>query len=244
MEEAALDDSRNVRQFGGMLKEVGSDLWVAEVPLKFLGIEVGRQMTVARLRGGELWIHSPAPLTSELRTAIEALGEPRYVVAASAIHGHVSMEEFRRAYPNVQLFAPPILDRRRKDLAFDGLLGSTPEPAWSAELDQTVVLGQLLPEVLFLHRESRTLIAGDLLVQITPDAPPATRLAWRLDGVRGSLATPRTVRASTRNRRAARRSVERVTAWDFDRIHVGHGANVETDGRARFQEAMRWLARD
>jgi hypothetical protein len=226
-----------------MLKEVGSGLWVAEVPLKFMGIEVGRQMTVARLRGGELWIHSPAPLTSELSTAIEALGEPRYVVAASAIHGHVSMDQFRRAYPNVQLFAPPILDRRRKDLAFDGLLGSTPEPPWSAVLDQTVFLGQLLPEVLFLHRESRTLIVGDLLVQVEPHAPRATRMAWRLDGVRRSLATPRSVRISTRNRLAARRSVEQMNAWDFDRIHVGHGANVETDGRARFEEAMRWLHR-
>ena len=151
------------------------------------------------------------------------------------------MEQYRRSYPEIELFAPPILDRRRKDLAFDGLLGSAPDPRWSAELDQTVFLGQVLPEVLFLHRASRTLIAGDLLVQISSDAPLATRLVWRLDGVRGSLATPRTVRVSTRNRLTARRSVEGISAWDFDRIHVGHGTSVETDGRARFQEAMRWL---
>ena len=226
-----------------MLKEVGPDLWVAETPLKFLGIEVGRRMTVARLASGELWSHSPAALTGELRSALEAIGEPKYVVAASAIHGHVSMEEFRDAYPGIQLFAPPILDRRRKDLAFAGLLGSTPETAWSRELDQTVFLGQLLPEVLFFHREGRTLIVGDLLVQVEADAPAATRLAWRLEGVGSEPATPRTVRATTRNRRAARRSSESIRAWDFDRIHVGHGPNVETDGRARFEDAMRWLGR-
>lgn len=227
-----------------MLKEVGPDLWVVDVPLKFLGIDVGRQMTVARLRGEELWIHSAAPLTGELRRSLEALGEPRYVVASSAIHGHLSMGDFRRAYPDVLLFAPPILDRRRKDLVFDGLLGSAPDPLWGEQLDQAVLLGQLLPEVLFLHRESRTLIAGDLLVQVPAHAPTKTRLAWRLDGVGETLATPRTVRASTRNRHAARRSVERMSTWDFDRIHVGHGANVETDGRARFRDALHWLGTD
>jgi hypothetical protein len=227
-----------------MLREVGSGLWVAELPLKFMGIEVGRQMTVARLGGDELWIHSPAPLTPGLRSALEALGAPRYVVAASAIHGHVSMEEFQQAYPDVQLFAPPILDRRRKDLAFEGLLGSTPDQRWSAELDQTVFLGQLLPEVLFFHRESRTLITGDLLVRAKPDSQLTTRLAWRLEGVGESLATPRTVRVSTRNRLAARGSLERVRAWDIDRIHVGHGANVEAEGAARLHEAMHWLRRD
>lgn len=153
------------------------------------------------------------------------------------------MEEFRHAYPSVELFAPPILDRRRKDLAFDGLLGSSPEAQWSGVLNQTAFLGQLLPEVVFFHRESRTLITGDLLVQVEPEASATTRLAWRLDGVRGSLATPRSVRASTRNRLAARRSVEELISWDVERIHVGHGANVETDGGAQLREALSWVVR-
>lgn len=226
-----------------MLREVGPELWVAEAPLRFLGIEVGRRMTVVRLRSGELWIHSPAPLTDGLRAELEALGEPRHVVAASAIHGHASMDDYRVAYPGARLYAPPILDRRRKDLAFDGLLGSTAEPSWADELDQAVFLGQLLPEVLFCHRASRTLIVGDLLVRLGADAPPMTRLAWRLEGVRGSAATPRTVRATTRNRNAARHSVERVAGWDFDRIHLGHGPNVEGHGHTVFRDAMRWVER-
>lgn len=224
-----------------MLREVGPDLWLAELPLRFLGIEVGRQMTVVRLADGRLWIHSPAELNGALRRELETLGEPRYVVAASAIHGHVSMEQYRDAFPDAELYAPPVLDRRRKDLAFHGILGSAPEPPWAEEIDQTVFQGQLLPELLFLHRESRTLIAGDLLVQIPPDSPPATRIAWRLDGVGNTLATPRTFRATCRNRRAARHSLEELLTWEFDRIHVGHGANVESDGRDRFEAAMDWL---
>jgi hypothetical protein len=224
------------------VREVAPELWVVETPLRFLGIEVGRRMTVVRLGSGGLWLHSPAPLTDELRSWLDSLAEPRFVVPASALHGHLFMGQYRDAYPGVELFAAPRLDRRRKDLGFDALLGSITDPRWSDDLDQAVFLGHLLPEVIFLHRASRTLIVGDLLVfEISPTRPLATRLAWRLEGVYGSLGTPRSLRLATRNRRAARRSVERILEWDFDRIIVGHGEILETGGRAAFERAMSWL---
>jgi glyoxylase-like metal-dependent hydrolase (beta-lactamase superfamily II) len=180
-----------------------------------------------------------------LRRPLESLGEPRFVVAASAIHGHRFMEQYRATYAQVELFAPPVLDRRRKDLAFDGLLGTAPDPRWCDDLDQTPFLGHLIPEVVFLHRASGTLIVGDLLVhEIRAAAPRATRWAWRLEGTYGSLAVPRTLRFATRSRRSARAAAERILSWDFDRIIVGHGNVVESGGKAGFEQAMRWLLRD
>jgi Domain of unknown function (DUF4336) len=224
------------------VREIAPDLWVVETPLRFLGIEVGRRMTIARLQTGELWIHSPAPFTKELRAALDSIGRPRFVVAASALHGHRFMEQYRDAYPAVELFAPPGLDRRRKDLAFDGLLGTTPDPRWNDEIDQAPFAGHLIPEVAFLHRGSRTLIVGDLLVhERRPTAPLVTRIAWRMEGAFGSLATPRTVRFTTRNKRSARVAARQILGWDFDRIIVGHGEIVDSDGKAAFMRAMRWL---
>jgi uncharacterized protein DUF4336 len=218
---------------------------MVETPLRFLGIEVGRRMTVARLQDGGLWIHSPARLTEELRMWLDSIGEPRFVVPSSALHGHRFMEQYRDAYPGIRLFAAPRLDRRRKDLAFDGLLGTTPDTSWADGLDQTALLGQLLPEIVFLHRATRTLIVGDLLVHETrPDAPLATRWSWRLEGVYGSLGVPRTVRWSTANRQSARKSLEQILEWDFDRIILGHGAIVESGGAAAFERAMSWLLRE
>lgn len=201
-------------------------------------------MTVCRLGSGELWIHSPAPLTDELRDSLQALGEPRFVVAANAYHGHRFMEQYRDAYPGIELFAAPGLDRRRKDLAFDALLGSVPDPRWSEVLDQEVFLGHLVPEVVFLHRASRTLIVGDLVNGPFSRAsmPRASRMYWRVEGLSAEPATIRTYRVTTRNRRAARRSIERILEWDFDRLLVGHGESIETGGRAAFERAMAWLA--
>ena len=42
------------------LSEIAPELWIAEQPLRYLGFEVGRRMTVVRLTGGGLLIHSPA----------------------------------------------------------------------------------------------------------------------------------------------------------------------------------------
>jgi hypothetical protein len=228
----------------GELKPVADELWVVEVPLRFLGVPIGRRMTVIRLGDGGLWLHSPAPLDDGLRSSLDSVGPLRFVVAPTAVHGHMFMEQYRDAYPDVELLAAPVLDRRRKDLAFDGLLGSVPDPRWSDDLDQTVFLGHLAPEVVFLHRSSRTLILADLLMapRIRPTTPPAARLVWRLEGLSDSIGTPRSVRVSTRNRRAARRSVDHILTWDFDRIILGHGTIVESGGRAVFERAMGWLS--
>jgi hypothetical protein len=232
------------------MRQIAPALWVVETPLRGpafglpgVWVEVGRRMSICRLGGGRLWIHCPAPLTDELRRSLEALGEPRFVVPANAYHGHRFMEEYRAAYPAVELFATPGLERRRKDLEFDAVLGDVPDPRWCEDLDQAVFLGHHVPEVVFLHRASRTLIVGDL---VTGPFPPGSlsarsRLYWRVEGIAEEPGTMRTYRLTTRDRRAARAALERILEWDFDRVLVGHGEPVETDGHAAFERAMAWL---
>ena len=79
------------------LQAVGRGIWTAEAPLRFIGLQVGRRMTVVRLASGELWVHSPAPLDDALRDALAALGRVRFVIAASLLHGHVSMGDYAAA---------------------------------------------------------------------------------------------------------------------------------------------------
>jgi hypothetical protein len=200
-------------------------------------------MTVVRLADGGLWIHSPAELTPAVRSALESVGQPRFVLAPTAVHGHVSMGQYCEAYPAAELHAAPILDRRRKDLSFDAVLGSAPDPRWADVLDQTIFQGHLFPEVVFFHRSSRTLILADLLMNppVSADMAPGARLVWWLEDLHGEPGTSRTMRIGTRNRKAARNSVERILEWDFDRIVLGHGRNVETGGHGAFERAMAWV---
>jgi hypothetical protein len=45
----------------------------------------------------------------------------------------------------------------------------------------------------------------------------------------------------TRDRKAARASLERVLQWDFDRIIMAHGEVLQSGGKTAMQKAFRWL---
>jgi hypothetical protein len=221
------------------LQPVGERLWAAEAPLRFLGMNVGRRMGVARLAGGDLFVHSPAPLGEGLWQALDALGEVRYVSAASGLHGHRFMEQYATAYPEAEMLAPPGLARRRPDLDFAVELGDETDPRLAADFDQALVRGHRhWTEVLFLHRPSRTLLVGDVVWNVTASLPFGARLwaGWR-PGVRPT----RPFRMGFGDRAAARDSLERVLAWDFDRILIGHGEPIETGGRQALRSAYGWL---
>jgi hypothetical protein len=63
----------------------------------------------------------------------------------------------------------------------------------------------------------------------------------RLNRAYGGLATPLEVRLMCRDRTAARRSLDRLLGWEFDRVVVGHGAIVEHDGKRLVRQAFAWL---
>jgi hypothetical protein len=44
-----------------------------------------------------------------------------------------------------------------------------------------------------------------------------------------------------KDRAAVRASIDRILAWDFDRIIVGHGNNIEAHGREVLRDAFSFL---
>jgi hypothetical protein len=228
------------------LFEVAPDLWASEAPLRYLGFEMGRRMAVVRLRSGDLLIHSPAPLSHDLRKALDRLGAVRFIVAASILHGHRDMGRYADAYPLAELCAVAGLERRRPDLRFDRWLSPAPEPEWADDLDQMLLDGQRLGrrdlnEFEFMHRKTRTLITGDLVFNIGPEWPLRTRLlAWG-PAMRTRLGPTVAFRLGIRDREAARKSVTRMLEWDFDRILPGHGEIIESGGKAALTRDLAWL---
>ena len=220
------------------LEPFGEELWLARTPLTFFGIPGGRVMTVARLDGG-LWVHSAAPLDDELRRELKDLGEVRWVVAPNRLHGHVSMGQYKTAFPHARLVAGPGLPERRRDLTFDAVLGDEIDPAWAGALDQLTFAGhRWLPEVLFHHRPSRTLITGDACWNIGPRAPLRMRL-WA--GRRAGVGPTVFYRRGFGDKAAARESVRRVLGWEPERLVCGHGEPVASDARKVFQAAYAFL---
>ncbi|SDR44668.1 DUF4336 domain-containing protein [Natronobacterium texcoconense] len=228
-----------------MLERLGDRFWTHEEPLEFYGVELGRIMSVMRLSSGGLFVQSPAELTPELKAALDDLGEVRFVAPASKLHGHLYMEQYRAAYPDVELLAAPGLAPRRPDLRFDGLLGDVPDPRWAADLDQVVIDGhRWLSEIAFFHRPSKTVVLGDVGFHIDRTSPLKTRLVARLLRIYERVGPPIEFRLTIANEETFRRSIQDVLAWDFDRLVPGHGRIVESNAKRAVLEGYDWLLED
>jgi Domain of unknown function (DUF4336) len=226
------------------MRQLAEDLWVVERPLRFAGLALGTRMAVVRLADGSLWLHSPVALDDALREALLAIGTPRFAVAPNRFH-HLFIGEYRAAFEGVELFAAPGLPQKRTDLVFDAVLGDDAPPAWAGQIDQHHFKGfPFMSEVAFMHRASRTLLTCDLAFNLGAEAPWGTRLAFRMIGAYGKFGPTLVERTLIRDREAARKSLESILTWDFDRVVVTHGSVLDSGGREALRRGYRWLLGD
>jgi hypothetical protein len=230
-----------MRQRSPPLRELAADIWIAERPQRFYGLEVGTRMTVMRLAGGNLLLHSPVVLDPELSAALDAIGRVRFAVAPNRVH-HLYAGKVAEVYPDARLWVAPGLGRKRPDLAFAAVLGDEAPAEWKGEVDQVFFRGRPYEnEVVFLHRASRTLIMCDLAFNFGPRAATPTRLLMKLLRSYGRFGPSTLDPWLIRDRGAARQSLERILAWDFERVVVAHGEVLESGGRAALRQGYSWL---
>ena len=223
------------------LREIAPDLWVAERPQRFFGLEVGTRMTVIRLAGGRLLLHSPVALDDGLRRELDALGRVSFVVAPNRVH-HLYAGKVAETYPEARLWVAPGLPRKRPDLAFAGVLGDEAPEEWRAEVEQVFFRGRPYEnEVVFFHRPSRTLIICDIAFNFGPGAATPTRLLMRLIRSYGRFGPTTLDPWLIRDRAAARESLQRILAWEFDGVILPHGDLVPSGGREALRRGYAWL---
>jgi hypothetical protein len=224
-----------------MLHKLDENLWVVERRQRFYGLEVGCRMTVMRLEGGRLFLHSSVMLDLQLRRELDGLGAVRYAVAPNRFH-HLYAGEVAKLYPEARLWVAAGIERKRPELDIAGVLTDDAPAEWKGEIDQLGFRGRPFEnEVVFLHRPSRTLVLCDLAFNFGPAAPVVTRILLTLVGGYGGFRTTRLDPLLIRDRPAARRSLEQILAWDFDRIIVAHGNVLESGGRDRLRAGYSWL---
>ena len=226
------------------LRELAPDIWVVFRRQRFYGLEVGTRMTVIRLAGERLLLHSPVALDSELRRELDALGRVSFVVAPNRVH-HLHAGEVAQAYPDARLWVAPGLPRKRPDLVYVDVLSDDAPAEWKAEVEQVFFAGRPYEnEVVFFHRASRTLIMCDLAFNFGPRTAAPTRLLMRLLRSYGHFGPSTLDPWLIRDRAAARQSLERILAWDFDRVIVAHGDILPSGGRDALRRGYAWLLAD
>lgn len=222
-----------------MLTPLAPDVWSVQHAFSVNGLPISSRMTVVRLPGRQLWLHSPVPLSPALQRALAGLGQVAWLVAPSKVH-HLFLADAMATYPHAQVWAAPGLAAKRPDLQGLLTLGEQPTPeAWAPVLSHQLFEGiPLANETVWFHAPSRTLILTDLCQWWPGELPWNSRLYAWLTGVRGQMAVPRTVRWLVRDRAAARQSAERLLAWPCDKVVMAHQAVVETQAHAQLRAAL------
>jgi hypothetical protein len=231
-------------------KAVCDDVWIADGPeIRFskfgLGAPFPTRMTIARLPGGDLWLHSPTEPSELLFAGVARLGRVRLLIAPNTLH-YWWVPEWKDRFPEAEVYAAPGLDKSaNRTLPIDHMLTDTPPPAWSGAIDQAVVPGDLLTEVVFFHRASRTLVLTDLIENFEPERIRHwfLRQISRLGGVTDpDGSAPIDMRLSFwRHRHKVRRAVETMLAWNPERVILAHGRWYERNGTAELRRAFRWV---
>lgn len=227
-----------------MLQQFGDEIWIAEGAdiEAIMGFRYPLRMAVMRLADGGLLVWSPVGLTDTLHAQVNALGPVRHIVAPNTLH-HLYIPEWKNAFPEAKLHAAPGLPEKRKDIAFDEILGDAPPPGWAGEIDQLVMKNAIADEVVFFHVKSGTVLFTDLIQHF----PRGWFRGWRaivakLDLMTGpEPAVPRKFRLAVRDRPAARAALARILAWPAQNVVMAHGTPVTGEGRAFLGRAFRWL---
>lgn len=215
-------------------------LWTRDMPFKLNGIPVGARMTVVKLENDKLLIHSPIQLTTALQLELSQLGAIQAIVTPNMNH-HLFLSEWWLAYPEAYFFAPPGLQNKRTDLAFDDALSAHSPQIWQHQLYQTLLRGSdRMEEVIFCDPLSNTLIVGDTLAWFRPSTNIFTMALALANGCYQHPAMPLYWRWTFQNKTRLRQSLQEILTWPFDRIILSHGHNIETDGKAFFHNAFKW----
>jgi hypothetical protein len=182
-------------------KPVAQNVWIVDGPtIDFsagpLKMPFPTRMTLVRLAGDRLFVHSPTLLTPELAAAVRACGTPVWIVAPNRLH-YSWIAPWHESFNNTKVYlAPRVKEQAGPRIHFECLPLNQPTGYdWDTELATLPIAGSYLTEVTFFHYASRTLILTDLIENFEPD---------RVDSTEDALAHPPGRRATSRRENAPR----------------------------------------
>lgn len=192
------------------------------------------------------------------------MGEVKYLTALDNEH-HIFLDEWHAAYPTAKLIAPdglrPKREKMNKSLPFHYLFPSSSAKAsfsidadFDREFEYEYVDGHANKELVFCHKPSKTLIEADLMFNLPateqmsksgedPNSGILTKLFGALQNTRGDAKWQKRMlwyALSSGDRDGFNKSVQRISAWDFDRIIPCHGDVIESGGKGVFAKVFAW----
>ena len=230
------------------VRPLGDGLFVVDGPVvRDMGVHFTTRMSVVQLSSGDVWVSSPVEVPFEVLSEIRGLGPVRYLVSATPRH-FWRLYTWHTLFPDAELWSSPLtpITLKHGTLPLNGILNDQAALPWSHDLEHVVIRGNSwLNEVAFFHRQSRTLLVEDVIqIHKARAGHPVRNALIELGGVAApGGGVSRDIRLTFRDRDAARASLRRILAWDFDKLVVAHGPIVTSGARETVENAFSWLTR-
>ncbi|MGH7024687.1 MAG: DUF4336 domain-containing protein [Caulobacteraceae bacterium] len=230
-------------------KAVAPEIWIVDGPEIRFGVPGFKlahptRMTVVRLPGGGLWLHSPTSPSEPLVRRVEQLGPVRCLIAPNNFH-YSWVLDWKARFPEAGVWGPPGLPRpARRALSPLRSLGEVADPAWASTLDQFLVRSNVLNEAVFFHRPTRTLVLTDLIENFESSRVrhPFVGRLLRWAGVAdqdGRRPLDMSLAFLFRGR-TLREALQRIIAWNPERVILAHGLWFSSGGADELRRVFRW----
>jgi len=232
-----------------VLKSISKDLWIAEQPQKYNGLEVGTRMTVVRLIDNRLMLISPIKLTTALTNELNKLGVVSVIIAPNLMH-HLYLEACAKAFSSAKVYVTSGLEEKYKHLATINVLAQTAPKEWEGCVELHYFHGfavmeltgaRLINEVVFFHKASQTLVLTDTAYNIGSNSSFLTKLVTYLLGSYKKLGPTLAEKLASKDKKSLLASYQKIMEWPFQKIIMAHGEVVESDGKAKFTKGYNWL---
>lgn len=232
------------------LKPVADNLWLVDGPvvqMRYWGLKLPftTRMTIVRLSGGRLWVHSPTEPTDELFHAVEQVGRVSFIVSPNRLHTSW-LEAWKRQWPRAVTAGvadEPVWNGEMLEFGLD--LAEQDAFPWQPEVEQCFVKGSVFSETIFFHVPSRTLVLTDLVENFEIERVRSfwLRLLLRVTGPLDPDGTaPPDMRATFRKHMPElRAAVKRIRAWVPERVILAHGRWYQRNGLQEMERAFAWV---
>jgi hypothetical protein len=234
-------------------KPVAQNIGIVDGPFEHLTMAGVRlplpfttRMTVVRLGNGDLFLHSPIAFDAALAERLQAMGTVCHLVSPNQFH-YAHIGEWSRAFPDAVAWASPHARERARsrgiDVRFDRDVGAEPPEEWRDDIDQTDVPGGIFGEIVFFHKDSKTLILTDTVINLELDK---IRHPWRFAAKLTGMYHPRGgIFFGMRlplilQKRKTRAAVQKILSWQPERIILSHGRWFDSNGSAILERLFGW----
>ena len=189
-------------------------------------------------------------ITEPISAELSLLGKVAFIIAPNAFH-HLYLQDCVQHYPEASVHVASGVEKQYTNLNCQILTAVAP-PQWREELQQLFFTGYATlklsgsvaaNEVVFFHKESKTLLLTDAAFHFVPTSKLATFFA-KLVGVFGVLGPTLAEKLAIKNRQATREALQKVLEWPFETVVMAHGQIVNTQAKEKLKAGYDWLLRN